>query len=706
MTSTLNCPSCGFPLSARAADCPRCRVRLTGPVAVALWQTDQQLAALQLRRNELLTELRVSAGKLADTPAGQHPPVQPVGTRPPAEPRYSGQQLLLAVGALLVLTAAVVFLAVTWSTIGVSGQVTVMAAATAAAGVGALQLSRRRLAATAQTLAVLTVGLAVLDVGAAYTLNLAGLGSLDENFYGCLSSALLAAVFTALAWRDHGLWAFSVAAVLAAAAVPLFLLAATESPEVVVALVCALTTAGSVGARAGVPVRWAVARATLVPVAVCYLLATWLAAMAAVGSEEPFGAGGPAALIGLAAAAAAVRWSGLHRGTRGLSHPALAVAAVAAGVVITVAYTWRVDESGPGVCLLAMVAAAAAGWLCWPRRPLDGRPVGVVVGVLQVVAAAALVAGYSAYLDSLLAALDLFPTLKGRQPPVWLALTAALAVTAGSSCLAAVRHPRAREGAAGYAAALTVGCAAVAASPSGLGPATVTLTGVALALAATAAWRRSRREEPILAAVAVLAATAAGARAADLGPEALAAVLATVGLAAFGYGILPGRGNVAMLGVAGCSASVWVLLDDAGVRTVEAYSLPLAALVALVGVVRLRREPTSPSWLTVGPALTVALVPSALATIDDPALTRPLLVLLAGAAVLVGGVRLRWQAPVLTAVVALGIVSVAQLAPYAVGLPRWLTFGTVGLILLVLGARYEQRRRNALFAARWVAALR
>lgn len=706
MPSTVNCPSCGFLLTARAAECPRCRLPLTGPVALALWQTDQQLAALQLRRTELLAELRASAGEPAGTPAGSDPSAEPVLARTPAEPRYSGQQLLLAVGALLVLTAAVVFLAVTWSAIGVLGQVAVMAAATTAAGVGALQLSRRRLAATAQTLAVLTVGLAVLDVGAAYTLDLAGLGRLDEDVYACLASALLAAVFAALAWRDHRLWAFSIAAVVAAAAVPLFVLAATDSPEVVVALVCALTTAGVVGARAVVPVRWAVARATAVPVAVCYLLATWLAAMAAVGSEEPFGAGGLAALVGLAAAAAAGRWSGLHRGTRGLSHPALAVAAVAAGVVIVVAYTWRVDESGTGVCLLAAVAAAAAGWLAWPRRPLADRPVGVVVGVLQLVAAAALVAGYRSYLDSLPSDLDLFPTLMGMQPPVWLALTAALAVTAASSCLTAVRHPRAREGAAGYAAALAVGCAAVAASPSGLGPLTVILTAVALGLAAAAAWRRSRREEPIVAAVAVLAATAAGARAADLGPEALAAVLATVGLAAFGYGILPGRGNVALLGVAGCSASVWVLLDDADIRTVEAYSLPLAALIAVVGLVRLRRQPGSPSWLTVGPALTAALIPSALASIDEPALTRPLLVLLAGAAVLVAGVLLRWQAPVVTAAVALVIVSVAQLAPYAVGLPRWLTFGSVGLVLLVLGARYEQRRRNALQAARWVTALR
>jgi len=56
--------------------------------------------------------------------------------------------------------------------------------------------------------------------------------------------------------------------------------------------------------------------------------------------------------------------------------------------------------------------------------------------------------------------------------------------------------------------------------------------------------------------------------------------------------------------------------------------------------------------------------------------------------------------------VALVIVSVSQLGPYAVGLPRWLSFGVVGLALLLLGARYEQRRRNARQAAQWMAHLR
>ena len=587
MPSTVNCPSCGFVLTARVPQCPRCLLPLTGPVALALWQTDQQIAALQLRRTELLAELRGSAGPPAETPATPGPQLQPVAARPPVDPRWSGQQLLLAVGALLVLTAAVVFVAVTWSAIGVLGQVGVMALATTATGVGALQLSRRRLAATAQTLAVLTVGLAVLDVGAAYTLNLAGLGDLDGPSYACAAAALLAAAFAALAWRDSRLWAFSIAAVLAAAAVPLLAMEATGSEAVVVALVFALTTSGLVGLRRVLPVRWSVARASLVPTAVGYLLATWMAAGSAVADDEPFGAGGLAALVALAVAAAAGWRSGLHRGLRGLSQPLLAVVAVAAAVLTVVGYTSRVDESGTGVCLLALEAAVVAGWLSWPRRPLADSPRGVAVVVLQLVTAAALVAGAWSYLDDLPATVDLVGWLRGRQPPVWLALTVALAATAASSFVTAVRRPRVRERAAGYAAALAVGCAAAAASPSGLRPLTVALTVAALAVAAAAAWRRSRPEERTLAAVAVLAAATAAATAGAVSPRTLAAVLATVGLAAFGYGVLPRRGNVALLGVAACSASVWVLMADADVRTVEAYSLPLAALIALVGVVRL-----------------------------------------------------------------------------------------------------------------------
>ena len=47
-------------------------------------------------------------------------------------------------------------------------------------------------------------------------------------------------------------------------------------------------------------------------------------------------------------------------------------------------------------------------------------------------------------------------------------------------------------------------------------------------------------------------------------------------------------------------------------------------------------------------------------------------------------------------------VTVGRLAPYAPLLPRWVTLGTAGLLLLVLGATYERRRQQAREAVAWV----
>jgi hypothetical protein len=52
------------------------------------------------------------------------------------------------------------------------------------------------------------------------------------------------------------------------------------------------------------------------------------------------------------------------------------------------------------------------------------------------------------------------------------------------------------------------------------------------------------------------------------------------------------------------------------------------------------------------------------------------------------------------------IVTVSQLEPYAVGLPRWLTLGVVGAALITVGAKYEHRRADVERVAHWVAALR
>ena len=61
------------------------------------------------------------------------------------------------------------------------------------------------------------------------------------------------------------------------------------------------------------------------------------------------------------------------------------------------------------------------------------------------------------------------------------------------------------------------------------------------------------------------------------------------------------------------------------------------------------------------------------------------------------------QAPFVVGAASLAVVVIGRLSPYAPLLPRWLTLGTAGLLLLVLGATYERRRQQAREAVAWVA---
>jgi hypothetical protein len=160
---------------------------------------------------------------------------------------------------------------------------------------------------------------------------------------------------------------------------------------------------------------------------------------------------------------------------------------------------------------------------------------------------------------------------------------------------------------------------------------------------------------------------------------------------------------VTVVGAVALSGSVWSVLLDLDVDTIEAYTLPLAVIGLVTGL--WVRRPDWPSWLTVGPGVVIGLVPSAVLSLVDEDAVRPLLTVIAAAAVLAFGVQLRWQALVVTGSAAIVAVAVGQLGPYAVGAPRWVTLGATGLVLLTLGMRYEQRRNDARRAAHWLAHL-
>ncbi|MGQ4423411.1 SCO7613 C-terminal domain-containing membrane protein, partial [Streptomyces violaceoruber] len=144
---------------------------------------------------------------------------------------------------------------------------------------------------------------------------------------------------------------------------------------------------------------------------------------------------------------------------------------------------------------------------------------------------------------------------------------------------------------------------------------------------------------------------------------------------------------------------IWVRLATWGVAAPEAYTLPVTGPALIVGLLRRRRDAAVSSWTAYGSGLAVTLVPSLLAAWDDQHWLRPLALGVAALAVTLAGARHRLQAPLVLGPGVLALVALHELTPYlaqVVGaLPRWAPPAVAGLVLLVLGATYEQRLRDA-----------
>jgi hypothetical protein len=52
------------------------------------------------------------------------------------------------------------------------------------------------------------------------------------------------------------------------------------------------------------------------------------------------------------------------------------------------------------------------------------------------------------------------------------------------------------------------------------------------------------------------------------------------------------------------------------------------------------------------------------------------------------------QAPLLLGALGLAVLGIDQWGDYLVGLPRWITLGSVGVVLMWIGATFEHRRRD------------
>lgn len=230
------------------------------------------------------------------------------------------------------------------------------------------------------------------------------------------------------------------------------------------------------------------------------------------------------------------------------------------------------------------------------------------------------------------------------------------------------------------------------------------LTAVALLAvpAVTAAVGARLRRHPVAAPV-ELTGAAVGLLSVGLAstrPAVLALVLALAGVLAAATAVRPERRPVASWTAAALFLlATWVRLALWDVTAPEAYTVPVTVPALVVGTLRRRRDPRASSWTAYGPGLAATLVPGVVAVWADPAWPRPLLLGLAALAVTLLGARFRLQAPLLLGGAVVLLVGTHELAPYVLraveALPRWLPPALAGLLLLGVGATYEQRLRDA-----------
>lgn len=738
--SPIPCPACSRFLPESPTSCPGCHLPLTGPNAARLWQVDQDLTVLQRERTVLIAALRAQGGLAAGQPtptltdpfaqggaatAADAPAAGAAGLPAPTAARrsWTTQQTLLAVGVLLVLVAGSIALAIAWFLIGLVGQLVVMGGFTAAATAAALVLSRRGLPSSAEALAVVAGGLLLLDLSAARRFGLAGLDSVDGRTYAAVTGLLAALVLAALHQRDRRIAAFALLSLTAASIGWAGVVGIASSSSGVAAL--ALVGAVLFGVlHLVIPTSFGLTRrAATGPAAGWTVVAAGAAAIGALGAGiDALDARSGSDLDG--PLVQRLTTDGLVSG--GL----LAAVAVAGALTVRRVVAVRTTRLGTRAAVRAD----------WTTRPFSGdwRALGVVALVASVAGPAAILglglqlgAFWSAVLAVLtavvgtslavarsrttslgtawletqtgaaLGVLVLVCSVDGSRPATTIALTATALVAA----TAAVNRPTWRAAASGTAGVTAVWALWLAGGLVGPRTQWALLATTALALVALAVWRRYRAEELVLGALAVLVAIGAVAVALDRSwPHAASVTAAAYGLTAVAYAALPHRRFVVTVAVGALTTAVWVELAEADVTTLEARTVPLAALLLGAGLWS-HRQLGDRSWLTAGPGLVVALLPSALFTTADDGLVRPLLTVCAAVLVLVVGALQRWQALVVVGAAAAAIVALSQLLPYAMLLPRYLTLGTLGVALLAVGARYEQRRADARQAVSWLASM-
>lgn len=408
------CPICLAGLPPQPLRCPVCGVDLTGPTVTELVTTLRRADSLVMRmRADMAADMAAAVAPQRQAPvtapAGAPviaPPVVPpqvLADVTPTRSWFAGTSvgvILLILGALCVLAAGAVFIAVEWMLLPLVVRALILIAITAGFGFFAALALRRGLQATAEAMAIIACGMFVLDLAAARRAGLPGLADLATAPYEILAGVLLAAAASAAAFtvrsQTRWLWSLDAAVAVGMARAAFGALRLSSDEHAVSCVAVAVAVAGVAS------LLYVACRRVRLPIAMWSALglggAAWLAAVAA-GAER------------------AADYIGGDVGRVAASWPALTVAFLAGLWSIRLTHAvWR--RGAAGLCLMPVllifeIVGWSHGWVVGCSVMLVGYVVAAltsdrVTGTwMSPVAGSALVLGLSAVFGLLPTAVEL-----------------------------------------------------------------------------------------------------------------------------------------------------------------------------------------------------------------------------------------------------------------------------------------------------------
>ena len=652
------CPSCREPLPRPTSPghrCTTCGVPVGHPFAadvfVALQRVDTLVERLRTTATPAESPSETPAAAVASAPAAPAPvraPAPAWAGREPSGPvvpplvetprtgvrTSSVPAILLSLGALCLLVAAVIFLAVAWSWLGVGGRTTVLAALTVAAGGAGLVLHGRGLRIAGEALVTVSLGLLVLDVlGAERAGWIGGAGGLGTSGLAVVTGLVLAGaggLLAAVRRESTGrLVVPQAVAVLglfvAQAALPAYvghslLLAAAATVGFV-----ALGAAARRGHGLTVTTWTALAASVLTWLDLTFSALLGLGDLQALTARELWTSGDGVALVAAALLLGAPL--AVHRGATLTQVCLTAAATMASGVVALPVLDNGTTDVGATSLALGVLWTLTACVV--PRRWIAVPAVPAALALAPVVLITVGLGGQA--LDSVLRptdALRLAPGDPVGSPFLLVPTVAAVAALLATLVPAAARRADVVRAALG--AALLAGVATLALHPVPLWTVVAALAALGAAYGAEALRRRDvAAVVQTLAAVGLLLAALVAAlpsTALQLGVLVLLTALAASVLAAGRFPSAPEVGGLLL--PPALAGLTWVLGDLAGLEGYRA--VPVLVVLAAVAAAVPRPELEATTGLA-GAVAAIAAIPLA----DDVTLSLALHLTLAGSLVVV-----------------------------------------------------------------------